>query len=862
MPDRSYSPIRRPARLLALASWRLLVLGLCLLAVPGCGGCTREPSADSADTDQAAADKAKDKDKKAKEKAKPKADFDPLRFTMVPGDPAEPLRMLKPGHWSAATLRGHANNYDFQGDLTERASTRSGQPLLVEGTPFYLAWHRPAVLPKDQEKQLDITLFAPRTLTRPWFQSQLRDGTSRLDVRREQEQIQPMPAYQYNLVVLAPQPDRYRFLKLLEAVRPMAPPETIPPDTDGNFYHVIAIPLGNHARLPTESLMWTSIAAIVWDDVLPQTFDKEQQVALVDWLHWGGDLIISGPKSLDALRGSFLDAYLPVTAGGSREITAHDLQELAGTYHVKSTRPERDALHTAKPWPGIQWELREGGEALATSGQLIAERPVGRGRVVVTAFSLTQSELKQWRGFDALFNACLLRRGPRCFSLASSGLRQTTWVGQAPAAERREDSGLTMPWLYRAVDEKFWDPERVTAVRYFARDAGTPESAPPKVLPEADDPPDLDTNMPPYDGGAAAWNDWGAVPEAVRRSLRAGAGINVPRPGFVLWVLALYLTVLVPVNWGVFRLLGRVEWAWAMTPVVSLAFAVLVIWLAQLDIGFARSATELRIVELHGGYPRAHLSRFTALYASLSTAYDLHYDSASALAQPFPATGDFTLLQGQSRREVEVRREDGLQLSGVDVASNSTVMVRGEAMWDVGGSIRWEQPASGPPEVTNGTALPLAGVRVVRRTEDGEGADALEAAWIGDLPAGAVVHARFERIPAESSLAETRHLTTPGGDQALELNDLIETAEAGRSLSPGEVRLVGWCLEEVPGLEIKPATTRRRQATLVVAHLAPGRRPDPAPDEWQVLAGLPDDTRRAEDAAPPLQEGAAPDKSD
>ena len=37
----------------------------------------------------------------------------------------------------------------------------------------------------------------------------------------------------------------------------------------------------------------------------------EQRQALLDWLYWGGQIIISGPNSLEKLRGEFLDAYLP-----------------------------------------------------------------------------------------------------------------------------------------------------------------------------------------------------------------------------------------------------------------------------------------------------------------------------------------------------------------------------------------------------------------------------------------------------------------------------------------------------------------------------------------------------------------------
>ena len=70
-------------------------------------------------------------------------------------------------------------------------------------------------------------------------------------------------------------------------------------------------------------------------------------------------------------------------------------------------------------------------------------------------------------------------------------------------------------------------------------------------------------------------------------------------------VLLAYLVVLVPLNWALFWLLGRVEWAWIAAPLIAVACAVAVVWLAQLDIGFARAHTGIAVVELQSGYPRA-----------------------------------------------------------------------------------------------------------------------------------------------------------------------------------------------------------------------------------------------------------------
>ena len=73
---------------------------------------------------------------------------------------------------------------------------------------------------------------------------------------------------------------------------------------------------GSRLPLPSQALLWTSIACVLWDNVDAAALDSQQQQALLDWLHWGGQLILSGPDTLDALGHSFLAPYLPATAGG------------------------------------------------------------------------------------------------------------------------------------------------------------------------------------------------------------------------------------------------------------------------------------------------------------------------------------------------------------------------------------------------------------------------------------------------------------------------------------------------------------------------------------------------------------------
>ncbi len=236
----------------------------------------------------------------------------------------------------------------------------------------------------------------------------------------------------------------------------------------------------------------------------------------------------------------------------------------------------------------------------------------------MTAFRLNERELLNWRSFDGFFNGCLLRRAPRQF-------------------DRVRQQFDFMDVHYQRARDRF-DPEGVTNVRYFTRDAKEPDA---DAARQRDKHPTNAANQPPIAGqvaasnqaavpagartvadyaemaetdvmesaksqpGAAAWNDFSWVSKAARQALREAAGISVPKREFVLWMVGIYLLLVVPVNWLVFRAMGRLEWAWIAVPVVAIGWGIAVIWLAQLDIGFARSETEIAVLEAQNGFPRA-----------------------------------------------------------------------------------------------------------------------------------------------------------------------------------------------------------------------------------------------------------------
>ncbi len=797
---RRYRPARAVACFLALAA----------LAVPGCRGCNQ------------AEDPAVEAEKKKPEKKpeEPKKPFETPRLTVLPAtEELDALHPAKPGHWTNATMMAKANLFDFAGLLETTAQDLQSRSLDLDRTAYRLSTSRGATLPKGQAKNLDLTFFLPPGHKQSIVSAQLRERHGGAEAIASNPIIDQMPAFQYHLVVLSRNRERYNYVERLDSVRPPSG------ETDENgkllvvYYRVARPKVDQRVLLPADPLCWSSIAYILWDDVYPQSLKSEQQQAMLDWLHWGGQLIVSGPATLDLLAGSFLDPFLPAVAAKDMALDAAALAPLNEHWTLPEGFGPSRPLSPRKPWSGVQLERRPDGSFLPDTGELLAERRVGRGRVVVTAFRLSEPELIRWRSFDSFFNACLLRRDAREFTQGPQLNLLIRW------ANRTED------WL---------DPRLITGVRFFSRDAGVParsdygrserttlsEEADPFGQPNYAFNLDAAVSQAKQETGAAGWNDFGEVSSAARQSLKEAAGITIPKPEFVFWMLSVYLLVLLPVNWTVFRIMGRVEWAWLAVPVIALAAAFVVIRMAQVDIGFASSKTEIATLEIQGGYPRAHLTRYIALYTSLSKSYDLQLDDTSGLALPLGS--DVELLSGQSRGTVTLRRDGNIVLTGYEIASNSTGMLHSEQMVDLQGALTASRTPDGRAQVTNGTKLTLSGAAVIHRPPNGEP----RGAWIGELAPGETAVVSLESF-SESFMQRNESDTTanepPRG--ALSLAALVKIAERQTEINRGDTRLVAWIGDELPGASIQPAASQSRAATLVVANLEYGMGAPPIPDK-------------------------------
>ncbi|NOY30549.1 MAG: hypothetical protein GXP28_10355 [Planctomycetes bacterium] len=819
--SRSAKPQRLWFLALRRAAWMLLLMAVGVTA--GCGGC---------ETKQSTKQTSKEDIKKAldKKEKKPPLEIGPLLSQLGQTEPLGqedssedlergPRLLVKPGHWTPTVQRMKANYEDFVGRTTVGLYDEPNQPSVLRHTRYTYEATRPVVLAKGRAKRVTGEIFVPEHTTGKRIQATLINRESGSRIGSRSLSLLKMPSYQYFIVVLAKESSQYSFLKVTDTVR--APWEEEFEEVSSPYYRVVLADGTKSLPLSANALAWTSIAYLIWDEVDPTRMSAEQQEALVDWLHWGGRMLVNGPDSLDTLRGSFLEDYLPVDAAGSRSIAASDINSWSRVWSARSEGKPTVVLEPTRPWSGIRLKPREGSRELVGGAGLFYEGDVGRGSVVVSAFQLAEREFINWPGYDSFLNAALLRRPHRQFSEGAYGGPRVAW---ADYGSQRLDAHL------------------VTGLRLFARDAASTANWQRVETSAANQFGVLDTTSTEKvdrPGGVAAWSEQSPVSLASRASLTEAAAVRVPGARFVLACLGVYLVVLVPLNWIVFRSLNRVEWAWIAAPVIALLGTWTLVRMVQLDIGFVRSQTEIALLELQGDYKRGLLTRYTGLYSSLSTTYEVAYEDPTTVALPFPAEDKNPLKVGDRSSAVVFEKQQATRLRGLTVSSASRRNVHSEQMFSLAGSLRLGTSSRNSKQVENLSGFHLRDVVVVQRRRV-DGKLQTMGSWIGDLRNGSsavlgltLLDLADGKIPFST---ERKQAVRSSFSNHLKLDSLLKLAFQ----FPGDndplqkhretYRLVAVIDQVLPGSEVSPSASQIQGATVVLAHLKYAPAAEPQPD--------------------------------
>ena len=342
-----------------------------------------------------------------------------------------------------------ANRGDFQGELQTEVVDRTDRKVPLVAVPYEMTNGGPSPWPRNSRSRWNRSPGFRRSRMPISVNFKLAAGGGGPTATDRSMLLRRMPSYRYYFVVLSQAAGRYEYLDKKLDLDPSASIQA-DADTGPKYYEVVSMPAARRPNLPTNALYWTSIAYLLWDDFDPAQWDVDQQRALIDWLHWGGQIIVSGPDALEQLRDSFLRPYLPATVEKSRSFSADDLAELQ-YWAGEVGRPPRPV----KPWPGAESEARPACRISSLYG-----RPAGRAAGWPRAdrgLGLPPDRT----GVDRLGG---LRLSVQCLPAAAAG---------AEVLDRAGLGGHAVPVGPTArQNSPGWMPRTTTAVRYFARDTG------------------------------------------------------------------------------------------------------------------------------------------------------------------------------------------------------------------------------------------------------------------------------------------------------------------------------------------------------------------------------------------------------
>ena len=766
--------------------------------------------------------------KKKFEKEKTRPPLEVFRSQITPFDV---LPFVKANHWSTINLEVRSNYVDYVGSLQT-------MPVPMLGLPQEIIYRREVRLAKAQQSRLGMQLLLPKVPKELTLELIPPDAIRADEVWPASLRV--LEPHQMLIVVLMKETsDAYAPWNKFQALYPNDMDRGDALAVDKLRYYRLVLPMNaEKPPLSPHPLTWTTISHVIWDGQTPDALNSGQQQAMLDWLHWGGQLVIVGGPgpSFSLLKDSFLSPYLPAEPSGENALLSReDLLPMARDYPPPAStvvpgleeeaqspylppaartpgRRYRSAasINPPKARPvflaGLKPNLGAIGIPLGeSSSRLIGvERRVGRGRVLMLGFSPTDPSLTAWSGLDTFVRRVILRRP--------------------------EESRVPLGALARKnVNDARFGPlpgPDLSWVRYFSRDMGLPvvrtkpELAAKSAVPSSSGTspePDLDedTHYEPPDAAVAEWLDASALPRLCRDVLEEASGIKVPGASFVLKVVLAYLLALVPLNWLICRyVFGRRELAWVVAPVLSLAFAVGVERAAAYDIGYNSACDEIDVVETFGEYPRAHVSRFASLFTTGRTRFTISYpDNPTALALP--------LDTGRSLRGEDVSTSSWQSfpvpaLEGFLVQPRSLAMFRAEEMLTLDGSITLTT-AEGKRSIVNGSSLPLQDAVLV----DVSAPRNRRETYLGTISPGATVEVSDRPKPPPSG--------TPA--DALRPQKFLRefrNVQEDRPENKGELRLVAWTPHPMTGQNIEPAVDRRRGFTAFVVHLRHG--PPPPPD--------------------------------
>jgi hypothetical protein len=530
------------------------------------------------------------------------------------------------------------------------------------------------------------------------------------------ERVRMMQDYQSSFIILAENIDTQSFWNRTSVVNwPTSPllPEEVRP--------FICIPINSRDikdNFPTSFYGLSTVSTIYWDDVSANEMSDEQKEAILDWLNQGGRLIINGPQTIASVANSFLSPYVPLTGLTPMTTNAEQLAQTMNNFSVRRAADIRelpldpvlvpgetiapqalddstDDADQVEPKIAVKFDnvigntiasglcnanLSDSGNWVPQCEGLLAEAQVGQGRICMSTFDMSGEQITNWNSYGSFLHAAAFRLPSRTWS---TNLESPTYLfaDTDSGAERNLSTYSKVRTSRIALGSE--------SITHRNVDTASPQLG-------------------------SAWND-ARFNNLALRNIENTSGIKVPPIDSLIRMIGIYLLVLVPANWCVFRVLNRLEWAWFSIPVIAVSSAAIFTYALQIQIGFARSQNSIGWLQLQDGYHRAALSRQTSIYTSLSSRFRLSLPNDQGFILPISrqSRGD----QGKQEVNYTLYDEYGSGIRNQPIRSHTSVIFQSDELVDVGGQIDVTDKGTNP-KVANNSTLQLQDVVWIHKDEN------------------------------------------------------------------------------------------------------------------------------------------------
>ena len=272
--------------------------------------------------------------KKKLEKDKSRAPFEFFRSQVAPFDV---LPFMKPYQWSTVFLDVRANDQDYEGSL-------QFFPVALPGMPQEVIYAREARLVKEQRSRLGMQTMLPRFPKEKELNLELLQPGAIRSNELWQVPVRLLPPHQMLVVVLSKESaNQYATWNRLPSCVPALSDREDPMALELQRYYRMVLPEeADKAFLSPHPLTWATISHVIWDGLPPDSLSVSHQQAMLDWLHWGGQLVLIGGAgpTYSIFRESFLGNYLPADPTGENALLGEaELEPLAEAYPPSVLQP-------------------------------------------------------------------------------------------------------------------------------------------------------------------------------------------------------------------------------------------------------------------------------------------------------------------------------------------------------------------------------------------------------------------------------------------------------------------------------------------------------------------------------------------